>query len=529
MTVTSETPPAEPSPSGPNRPRSPRRQQSALANPVLIGAVTVLVILLAVFLAYNANNGLPFVPTRELNVNIASGSDLVPGDEVREGGFRIGLVSALEPTMLASGQVVARLTLKLDQAHGKVPVDSTATISSRSALGLKYVNLHRGTAERVFADGGTMPITQTHVPVQFEDIFQMFDPKTRRAIQTNLVGFGNTFAGRGSALNDTIASLPQLLLYLRPVAKYLSAPSTQLTRFLRSIQGFMGTVAPVAPTAARLFTELATTFAAIGHNPSALEATIRESPSTIDVTTNSLKVQQPFLVNLDTLGRELTPATAALKSALPVINPAIEAGTITLARTPVLNANLQQVLDALKALSLAPGTNMAVNALTGTVSTLNPMVKYLGPFQTVCNDWNYFWTYLSEHISEQTSFGLAQRVLINLGNPAQPNNIGQQGAVAPVDGGGTDSLLTGGNEFLHSQAYGAAVGSAGNADCETGQRGYVKKLNFFDPQHRNLAVDAHTPGNQGTTFTGRTHVPKGETFSRNPLTGPQLPKVPGNS
>jgi virulence factor Mce-like protein len=529
MTVTSETPPASPSPPGGNGRPSRRAQQSALANPVLIGAVTVLAILLAVFLAYNANNGLPFVPTRELKVDMASGSDLVPGDEVREGGFRVGLVSAMTPTVLPSGQVAATLTLKLDQSYGKVPIDSTATIASRSALGLKYVDLHRGTSKVVFTDGGTMPITQTHVPVQLEDIFSMFDAKTRRAIQGNLVGFSNTFAARGSALNDTIASLPRLLFYLKPVAQYLAAPSTQLTRFLRASQGFMSTVAPVAPIAAKLFTEMATTFAAISHSPANLEATIRESPSTLQVTTNSLKVQQPFLVNLNTLGQELIPATSELDSALPVINPAIEAGTKTLARSPELNANLEQVMDALKNLSLAPGTNMAVNALTSTVSTLNPMVKYLGPYQTVCNDWNYFWTYLSEHISEQTSFGFAQRALINVANPAQPNNVGQQGAVAPVNGGGTDSLATGGNAFLHSQPYGAAIDSAGSADCETGQRGYVKKLNYFDPQGRNLALDAHTPGNQGPTFTGRGRVPRGETYSRNPPTGPQLAKVPGNS
>ena len=47
--------------------------------------MTVLVMLVAVFLAYNANNGLPFVPTRELKVDIASGSDLVPGNEVTRG------------------------------------------------------------------------------------------------------------------------------------------------------------------------------------------------------------------------------------------------------------------------------------------------------------------------------------------------------------------------------------------------------------------------------------------------------------
>ena len=41
------------------------KRASAAANPVLIGAVTVLVTTVAVFLAYNANQGLPFVPTTD--------------------------------------------------------------------------------------------------------------------------------------------------------------------------------------------------------------------------------------------------------------------------------------------------------------------------------------------------------------------------------------------------------------------------------------------------------------------------------
>jgi virulence factor Mce-like protein len=505
-----------------------RNQQSALANPVLVGAMTVLVILVAVFLAYNANQGLPFVPTRELKVDIASGSDLVAGNEVRQGGFRIGLVSAMKPIELSSGQIGAQLTLKLNTANGKVPTDSTAAIRPRSVLGLKYVDLHFGRSKRVFADGGTMQIGQTSVPVQFEDIFQTFNTPTRKAIQDNLVGFGDALAGRGSDLNDTIARLPSLFGHLRPVAQYLSSPNTELTRFFNSLEGFMGTVAPVAQTNARLFTDMATTFEAISRDPNALEATIRQSPSTEAVTTQSLKVQQPFLADLTTLANQLAPGTAELRSALPNINPAIEVGTKTLARTPSLNVKLQQVMTALKNLSQAPGTNLGINALNSTVTTLNPMVKYLGPYQTVCNDWNYWWTFLSEHISEQTSFGFAQRVILNVANPFQPNSVGQQGAIAPVNGGGSDSLMFGGNEFLHAQPYGAAIDNQGNADCETGQRGYPKRLNYFDPQHRDLATDVHTPGNQGPTFKGRTRVPAGETFSRNPLTGPQLLPNPTN-
>ena len=73
------------------------------------------------------------------------------------------------------------------------------------------------------------------------------------------------------------------------------------------------------------------------------------------------------------------------------------------------------------------------------------------------------------------------------------------------------------------------MSSTGAADCETGQRGFVHKLNYADPQGRLLATDPHIPGNQGPTFAGQSHVPAGETFSRNPTSGPQLSTVPGNS
>jgi virulence factor Mce-like protein len=504
-----------------------RKQQSAFANPVLIGAVTVLVALVAVFLAYNANEGLPFVPTRELKVDIANGSELVAGNDVREGGYLIGLVSDLKPVTMENGQTGAQLTLKLDKAYGNVPIDSTISIQPRSVLGLKYLDLHKGTSSRDFADGATMPESQTNVPVQFDDVFKMFNGPTRDAAQQNLVGFGDTLASRGSALNDTISSLPALFNYLQPVAQYLSAPSTELTRFIGNLNEFMGAVAPVAQVNAELFGKMATTFGAIDRNPNDLKATIAESPSTEQVSTRSLIAQQPLLTDLTTFGQNMTPATASLKSALPILNPALEQGTQVLGRTPPLNQRLQGTMDALRTLAEAPGTNIGLNALVDTVQTLNPMVKYLGPYQTVCDDWNYWWTYIADHFSEATAFGYAERVLLMQSNPTQPNNVSSQGATAPVDGGGSDTPF-GGNQYFHGQVYGAAVDNQGNADCETGQRGYPKQLDYFDPQHRQLATDTHTPGDQGPTYHGLARVPAGETFSRNPTTGPQVPYNPSN-
>ena len=68
-----------------------RRGATAIAsNPVLVGVATTLVIVVAVFLAYNANQGLPWVPTYRLTAEVPRASSLVKGNEVRIGGLRVG-------------------------------------------------------------------------------------------------------------------------------------------------------------------------------------------------------------------------------------------------------------------------------------------------------------------------------------------------------------------------------------------------------------------------------------------------------
>jgi hypothetical protein len=235
------------------------------------------------------------------------------------------------------------------------------------------------------------------------------------------------------------------------------------------------------------------------------------------------------LVDLTTFGGYLTPATAALRGSLPNIIPAIQFGARSLKRTPPLNTELERNLNQVKTLAQDPATNIALNGLIDTVGLLNPMVRYLGPYQTVCDYWNYTWTDLADTVSEPTSFGTAQRGMLMGGNPAQPNSPTSTPASQPVNGGalGGDSPF-GGNVYFHSPTYGAAIDNSGNADCETGQRGYPRQLNYFDPQHRLFDTDQHTPGNQGATYSGRPHVPAGETFSRNPQIGPQTPFNPTN-
>jgi len=131
-----------------------RGRGNIAGNPVLIGAATVLVVIVAVFLAYNANQGLPFVPTYQLKVDAPSGANLVRGNEVRIGGARVGSLSRIQAVRRPDGTSFARLTLKLDKVVQPLAKDSRVLIRPRSALGLKYVELTQGRSEEGFADGG---------------------------------------------------------------------------------------------------------------------------------------------------------------------------------------------------------------------------------------------------------------------------------------------------------------------------------------------------------------------------------------
>ena len=174
------------------------RGSSIAGNPVLIGAATVLVVLVAVFLSYNANAGLPFVPTYQLKMEVPSAAALVKGNEVRIGGTRVGAVDTITTRRLANGTSVAVIGMKLERAVDPLPKDSTVIIRPKSALGLKYVEITRGTSDQGYDDGDTIPLSAaTPTPVEFDEFVNMFDEPTRPAMQENLRGFGDAFAGRG--------------------------------------------------------------------------------------------------------------------------------------------------------------------------------------------------------------------------------------------------------------------------------------------------------------------------------------------
>ncbi len=470
---------------------SGRRRTAALAaSPTMVGAITTLVIIVTVFLAYNSNNGLPFVPTYQVSVNLCNASRLSPNNEVRIGGNRVGVVQSIEtidigseadpddPTdvsdssgcQTASGDsstTAAKLNLKMDEAAAPLPSDSTVRVRYRSSFGLKYLEITRGEGEPLL-EGDTLAISQGTEQVEFDDIGNTFDTPTREYSRQALEGFGNAFAARGASLNQAIESLSPLFANLRPVSEALSDPTTQLVRLFPELGDAARIIAPVAEDNAFQFVNGAIAFAAISSDEESLRDTISSGVPTLETGIRSLPVQQPFLRNFADFSRLLRPGVRDLRISLPVLNGAISRGAKVLPRTVQMNQDLEVVLREVEELVDEPATKTTLVRLGDLFDNANSAAQYVVPYQTVCNYWNYWFTYLTEHFGGENSFGSAERLIGPTfpggARPDEfPRNAGLDYAGSQSDGRFSD-LAPPGEEGLFDPLPGNAAPSTGAPD-----------------------------------------------------------------
>ena len=454
-------------------------------NPVLIGAATVLVLIVAVFLSYNANQGLPFVPTYQLKAQMPSAANLVVGNDVKIGGTRVGTVSSIVPQTEKDGTVIAVLGLKLDKDAGPLPVDSTLLVRPRSALGLKYVEITRGQSSTTFADGDTIQLAQARTPVELDEFLNMFDDKTRAATQENLQGFGTAFAGRGESINTAIGAFRPLLRDVIPVMQNLAAPDTQLRNFIFQLGTFNALVAPVAETNASLFVNLDATMSALSAvaRPFIQDSITKGKPA-LDEAIKDFPQQRPFLANTEGLMRELRPGAAALKTAAPALSDALGAGIKVLPNTPPLNKRLESLLKELQTFSNDPLVPQGIKGTTKAVQDLQPTLDFLAPAQTVCNYVTLFFRNISSLLSEGDRNGTWQRFII-VTTPQGPNGEGGPSS-APANGPSQDN-------HVHTNPYPNTASPGQPKECEAGN----------EPYNIGKTTIGNAPGTQSTRTDGQ--------------------------
>ncbi len=187
-----------------------------------------------------------------------------------------------------------------------------------------------------------------------------------------------------------------------------------------------------------------------------------------------------------------------------MLNEAIEVGTPVLRRSPSTNEKLEGALRALNRLVSQPTTKVALQRLEETFDLAKPLSKWVAPAQTVCNYWNYFWTYLANGLSDRDQVGYAFRQMLT-GFPESFELEASPAAYAGGQASGRQSAAFGGKfepcelPILNAHPY-QPTGQK-NADCQGGQFGYALGEGLLpgqDPSNPAYGV-SDLPGSRGPT------------------------------
>lgn len=385
-------------------------------NTTLVGAIAILVVLIAVVLSYNANRGLPFVPTIGLRADVPDAARLVAGSsEVRIGGARVGLVQEVTAIRKPERPPFARIRMTLDPAQRGLPADTRIAIRPRSLLGAKYVELIPGRSTRRLAPDATLPLRQAVPVVELSDTFDIFDPTSTRALQNSITSLGNALAGRGSALNASIDELHRTFPPLQRVLRAITSPAADLGGFIAALARVTDALTSQRTAIGGLLDGAEKTVAAIDAAGPQLGASITELARTETVAVPALGRLDPVLDDAAAIARDLRPAARELPQDSAIIAAGLEDATPGLKRVPELRRPLQRALDTVARVAAAPASASAVRKLTAAVNAVGSTLDVVAPAQRHCNMVGLFFRNTGSVIDEGDENGNWARFVLILG------------------------------------------------------------------------------------------------------------------
>ena len=172
-------------------------------------------------------------PTYRVDAVFDSTANLIPGQDVKIAGARVGQVSDIELTEDRK----ARVEMDVEEGFAPFRADAECTIRPQSLIGEKFVQCHPGTPDQPpLADGEggapAVPLENTHSPVDLDLVFAALrEPYAERlAIILNELGTG--VAGRADDINAAIRRANPALQEINDVLAILDRDRASLGRLV---------------------------------------------------------------------------------------------------------------------------------------------------------------------------------------------------------------------------------------------------------------------------------------------------------
>jgi phospholipid/cholesterol/gamma-HCH transport system substrate-binding protein len=378
--VATTSPPRPPAPTPPPgapgpRPRVSTSRQSTL-RALAVGALG-LVILIVAYIVFVPSGGSSY------ELEFAEADQLVRGDQVQVGGVPVGSVTNIELTHDYKALVTIHVEGSLVPLHqgtvAQVRVPSLTTVANR------YIQLTPGpNSNPALAPGSRLPATATREVTDLDELFNTFNPKTRKGLQGFIEGNAEQYEGQSRNLAISSEYFPPALSAATHFFNELSADQPVFTNFLIEAGKAVSTIAARQESLADLTENENHTFAAIGSEQQALAAGLKQLPGALEQGNKTFAELPGTFAALGELIKESRPQTPAQTELLERLRPLLQTATPVVHNfaeafsKPGPNNDLTDLVRALPALAkrLTTASPATVTALQESV----PITAVLGPY-----------------------------------------------------------------------------------------------------------------------------------------------------
>ena len=275
-------------------------------------------------------------------------------------GVPVGKIQSIDLT--PDGQADVRMKIT-DAGYRPLRRGTKAVIRQASLSGVanRYIDLQLPAADHqeTIPAGGVIDQSDTTTAVDLDQLFNTFDPKTRKALSGLIRGSAASYAGEGEQANAGWAYLNPSLAASSRLFKALDADTPALKRFIGQSSQLVGDLATRRADLAGLVDHLATTTGAIGRQKQALSTAIGDLPGfmrradttfvnlratlddlqpLVDESKPVAKKLRPFLAELRPLARDARPTLRDLSALVRSPGASNDLIELTKSSVPVRNA-----------------------------------------------------------------------------------------------------------------------------------------------------------------------------------------------
>ena len=234
---------------------------------------------------------------------------LVEEADVRMAGVNIGKVKSRE---LAPGGRRTLAEIEVDERFAPIKANTRAILRQKSLLGETYVELSPGgPGGDDLPDGGTLPDGQIDDTVELDEIFSIFDRRTRRNFEAWLRESGIAFSGDyGRDVNNALGNAAPFFEHGADLLRPLAGQELALRRLVRNTGRVFDAISSENGQLRGLIVNGDRTFGALASRDQALAETFLILPTFLRETRATVQRLERFARNTDPLVRDLRePAT----------------------------------------------------------------------------------------------------------------------------------------------------------------------------------------------------------------------------